>query len=257
MKHTSRRFGEFTYEENQIITFPSGLLGFPNFKRFVLKSSKDTAPMLWLLSVDDGGPELALIDPEDVSKEYTLADVPIDDRVLDRVLHAEDTDELLRLAVVTLPENIKQMSMNLRTPILIDRKTHRGVQYPPRELNKKPVRCMIYRDLISSRPEDHLGMLVMLRKKNETLEIGDEITVHVLDFDSGGVRLAVTAPKNLRVSRGRGKVTPKCETKRADETMDVSRLKGLMKMHRVMQAGGERLPETLESATEDKQIIGL
>lgn len=256
MKHTSRRFGEFTYEENQIITFPSGLLGFPNFKRFVLKSSKDTAPMLWLLSVDDGGPELALIDPEDVSKEYTLADVPIDDRVLDRVLHAEDTDELLRLAVVTLPENIKQMSMNLRTPILIDRKTHRGVQYPPRELNKKPVRCMIYRDLISSRPEDHLGMLVMLRKKNETLEIGDEITVHVLDFDSGGVRLAVTAPKNLRVSRGRGKVTPKCETKRADETMDVSRLKGLMKMHHVMQEG-EKLPKTLETTEVEKQTVGL
>ena len=254
MKHTSRRFGEFTYEEDQIITFPSGLLGFPDFKHFVLKASKDTAPILWLLSVDDGGPELALIDPEDVSKDYTLADVPIDDRILDNVLHAEDEEELLRLAVVTLPENIKQMSMNLRTPILIDRKTHRGVQYPPRDLNKKPVRCLIYRDLISSRPEDHLGMLVMLRKKNETLDIGDEIPVHVLDFDSGGVRLAVTAPKTLRVSRGRSKVTPKCETKRADETMDVGRLKGLMKMHQVMQEGGDSLPDTLEVKEENQAV---
>lgn len=247
MKHTSRRFGEFTYERDQVITFPAGLLGFPNFKHFVLKASKDTAPIVWLLSVDDGGPELALVDPEAVGKEYTLADVPIDDRILTNVLRTDKPDELLRLAVVTLPENIKQMSMNLRTPVLIDRKTHRGVQYPPRDLNKKPVRCMIYRDLISSRPEDHLGMLVMLRKKNETLEIGDEITVQVLDFDSGGVRLAVTAPKTMKVARGRGKVTPKCETKRADETMDVGRLKGLMKMHQVMQNGGQDFADTVDA----------
>ena len=69
MKHISRLFGGFTYEEDQIITFPAGLLGFPEYRHYVLKANKNTAPICWLLSVEDGGPELALIDPSIVSAE--------------------------------------------------------------------------------------------------------------------------------------------------------------------------------------------
>ena len=253
MKHTSRLFGEFTYNENQIITFPAGLLGFPEYRHYVLKANKNTAPICWLLSVEDGGPELALIDPSIVSAEYSLSDVQLDDRLMDK-LHCQNPDELMRYAIVTLPENLKQMSMNLRTPIFIDTKSMRGLEYPKPGIEKKPVRCLIYRDLIASRPEDRQGLLVMMRKENETVDIGDEITVHVMEFANGGVRLGISAPKHIKVSRGDGKVTPLCETKRANERMDVKRLEGVMKMHRVMQEGGDSLPDTLEVKEENQAV---
>ena len=119
------------------------------------------------------------------------------------------------------------------------------------------MRCLIYRDLIASRPEDKPGLLLMMRKENETVDIGDEITIQVMEFVNGGVRLGITAPKYLKVSRGDGKVTPLCETKRASEKMDPKRLEGIMKMHQIMKEGGETLADTanLESAQHKKAAV--
>lgn len=252
MKHTSRHFGEFKYTKDQIITFPAGLLGFEDYKHFVLKASPDTAPVCWLLSTDPNGPELALINPADIDKAYSLADIPLDEQMLEK-LRCEDPKELLRYAIVTLPENIKHMSMNMRTPVFIDPKTRRGVEYPKPGLTKNPVRCLIYRDLIASRPEDKPGLLIMMRKENETVDIGDEISVQIMEFANGGVRLGITAPKHMKVSRGDGKVTPLCETKRANERMDIGRLEGIMKMHHIMQDGGEALADTAHLAEQHEK----
>lgn len=67
---------------------------------------------------------------------------------------------------------------------------------------------------IASRPEDKQGLLVITRKENETIDIGDEITVQGMELANGGVKLGISAPKHVHVSRGDGKVTPLCETKR-------------------------------------------
>lgn len=254
MKHTSRLFGEFTYTEDEIVTFPSGLLGFPDFKKFVIKSNPETEPINWLLSVEDKGPELAIIDPAAVNEQYAVHDAVLSDRLLD-ALRCQNTSELRAFAIVTLPENVRHMSMNLRTPIFINPRSGRGIEYPKPGIEKKPVRCYIYRDLICSRPEDELGTLIMLRKEHETVDIGDEITVHILDFCNGGVRLGITAPKRLSVSRGDGKVTPLMETRRANERMNLKNLKSIMQMHRVMQDSDGQL-EAMASEVDVMSAVG-
>ena len=253
MKHTSRLFGEFTYEEDQVLTFPSGLLGFPDYRHYVLKGNPNTAPVCWLLSVDEGGPEVALIDPETVEEEYSLRNLRLDDKELKK-LRCDNPDDLLRFAVVTLPENIKKISMNLRAPIFIDPASKRGAQWQAPGYERRPVRCFIYHDLISSRPEDQNGMLIMLRKENETIEIGDEISIQVLEFANGGVRLAVNAPKNVSVTRGKEKVTSKCETRRADKTMNIKRLEGIMKMHRIMQTDEKTLASVTKVSEPENEL---
>lgn len=45
-------------------------------------------------------------------------------------------------------------------------------------------------------------MLVLSRKKDESLIIGDEIEVKVLEIRGDKVRLGVVAPKSVRVDRG-------------------------------------------------------
>ena len=44
-------------------------------------------------------------------------------------------------------------------------------------------------------------MLILRRKAGETLLIGDEIKITVLDVYEGGVRLAIDAPKQIPVLR--------------------------------------------------------
>lgn len=44
-------------------------------------------------------------------------------------------------------------------------------------------------------------MLILRRKAGETLLIGDEIKITVLDIYEGGVRLAIDAPKRIPVLR--------------------------------------------------------
>ena len=45
-------------------------------------------------------------------------------------------------------------------------------------------------------------MLVLSRKQNEVLHIGDEVTVTVLEVRGHVVRLGINAPSHVRVLRG-------------------------------------------------------
>jgi carbon storage regulator len=44
-------------------------------------------------------------------------------------------------------------------------------------------------------------MLILQRKAGESLMIGDDITVSVLSVDGARVRLAISAPKEMRILR--------------------------------------------------------
>jgi len=44
-------------------------------------------------------------------------------------------------------------------------------------------------------------MLVLTRKKGETIAIGDNIQIQVLSVKGGQVRIGVDAPKEVRVNR--------------------------------------------------------
>lgn len=44
-------------------------------------------------------------------------------------------------------------------------------------------------------------MLILHRKKNESIIIGDNVRVTIVDCGSGGVRLAIDAPKQVAVMR--------------------------------------------------------
>lgn len=44
-------------------------------------------------------------------------------------------------------------------------------------------------------------MLVITRKKNESILIGDNIEVVVVKIDEGSVKLAINAPKDIKILR--------------------------------------------------------
>jgi flagellar assembly factor FliW len=74
MEIQTTRFGRLSIDNDSLITFPRGLLGFPNYTQYALIEAADGAEFFWLQAVDE--PQLAFIvtDPSLFFKDY---DVPL------------------------------------------------------------------------------------------------------------------------------------------------------------------------------------
>ena len=70
------RFGRLSVEDERIITFPNGLLGFPDHTRFALIQTGEENYFFWLQSVDEPNLAFVVTDPSIVFKDY---EVPIKD----------------------------------------------------------------------------------------------------------------------------------------------------------------------------------
>ena len=72
MKLSTRVFGEVEISEDKILTFPNGIIGFPDMTRFTLMhdSEKDDSSIHWLQSVDEPSFAMPVIDPLYVKEDY-------------------------------------------------------------------------------------------------------------------------------------------------------------------------------------------
>jgi flagellar assembly factor FliW len=122
-RHVSTPLGEVAVPEAQVLFFNEGLIGFSSFKQWVLLGG-EAEDTVWLQSVEEPALALLLVDPF-VKFEGFALDVP-DAAVA--ALGALQSDELLVFAPVTLGGANAKSTANLRGPILINWKTHRGLQ---------------------------------------------------------------------------------------------------------------------------------
>ncbi|NPB09663.1 MAG: flagellar assembly protein FliW [Thermodesulfobacteria bacterium] len=137
MEIETTRFGKIEIDEKKIIFFPSGILGFPEAKRYVLIPHKEGSPFFWLQAIDV--PELAfvVVDPKLFFPDYHPK-LPLEAK---KELHLHEDDELCFLTIVTIPkENPEEMTVNLLGPIAVNvsRKLAKQVvldsrRYPLRE----------------------------------------------------------------------------------------------------------------------------
>lgn len=118
MELETRQFGVLEVSEEEILHAPKGLLGFETFERFVLVDHEESRPFRWLQSVD--APELSFVI---VSPAVFFADYRVSvnaKEVADiKVSRPEDVDVYV---IVTVPEDMNQMTANLQGPILINQK---------------------------------------------------------------------------------------------------------------------------------------
>ena len=68
------RFGAMSVDDERIMTFPHGLLGFPNHNRFALIQTGTENYFFWLQSVDEPSLAFVVTDPSTFFKDY---EVPI------------------------------------------------------------------------------------------------------------------------------------------------------------------------------------
>src|SRR5688572_6086599 len=66
------RFGSLSVEEERVMTFPNGLLGFPNHTRYALIQTGEENYFFWLQSVDEPNLAFVVTDPTIFFKDYEV-----------------------------------------------------------------------------------------------------------------------------------------------------------------------------------------
>ena len=72
MEIETTRFGKLTVEDDRVMTFPHGLLGFPEQGRFALIQTGEENYFFWLQSVDEPNLAFVVTDPTIFFKEYQV-----------------------------------------------------------------------------------------------------------------------------------------------------------------------------------------
>jgi len=127
LKVDTTRFGPITVDEQKIITMPSGMLGFPDEKRYAIVQHKENSPFFWYQSVDDPALAFVITSPFFFVPDYS---VPLDDAVNQMSWDDENIEEKVELyVVVNIPNGSpNKMTANLIGPILINTDTLQALQ---------------------------------------------------------------------------------------------------------------------------------
>ena len=116
------RFGTFTADPADLVTFAHGLPGFERCRRFVLVSAPSLDPFTCLHGIDAPEPSFLTLDPHRVVADYHT---PLGDGDRHRLATAPG-ETLLWLAVVHLDN--ESARVNLKAPIVINPRTMVGLQ---------------------------------------------------------------------------------------------------------------------------------
>jgi flagellar assembly factor FliW len=116
----SSRFGMLEIHDDSILTFPSGLLGFPESRRYVMLDHDTEAPFKWLQSLDEPALAFVIIDPDLLLADYHIE---VAGDALAEVQGSE-ADELATAVILTIPsDDPGRMTANLRGPLLMNQRT--------------------------------------------------------------------------------------------------------------------------------------
>jgi len=123
----TRHFGEIELDENKILTFENGILGFEDNKRFTIlyDNEGDERPDIsWLQSLDEPALAIPVVNPFTVMEDYNPE---IEDELL-KPLGSLDEDNAVVLISITVPSDMTKISANLKAPFIINSDSRKGTQ---------------------------------------------------------------------------------------------------------------------------------
>lgn len=149
MKTNTRIFGEIEIQDDKIIRFENGIIGFPDLKEFTLiydSEKGDKTSISWLQSLNEPNVAFPVMDPLAVYPDYNPT---VEDELL-KPLGDLTPDNLFVLVTVTVPADITELAVNLKAPIVINTDTKKANQLIVD--NDLPVKYKIY-DVIQAEKE--------------------------------------------------------------------------------------------------------
>lgn len=144
VKVNTTRFGELQVNQEDIINFSEGVLGFENLKKFFVVDPGDSTLILWLQSTEDEKIAFPIIEPKIFKPDYVAKLLPAD---MNSVKLENLTDAKI-YSILTIPSNITEMSANLKAPIVINNTKNIAKQIVLQD-NKLSVKFEMYKELKS------------------------------------------------------------------------------------------------------------
>jgi len=109
------QFGKIEIDEENILEFRDGLAGFEEYKRFIIVSDKELYPIFWLVSIDEPSLEFPIVNPFLFIPDYN-PDIEL----------KEEGETIF--TIVTLRKEIDKITVNLKSPLVIDINLKKGKQ---------------------------------------------------------------------------------------------------------------------------------
>ena len=125
MEINTRDFGLIQVEEDAIYEFSEGLYGFENEKRFaIFEKSFEDISFLYLQSFRHLDPCFLVFEPWELYPDYQplLSDDDME------ACQADTVDDLIFLVIATVPSSIENLSINIKSPVVLNPKTKKGRQ---------------------------------------------------------------------------------------------------------------------------------
>lgn len=124
MKIETRDFGTMEISEEQILEFPNGIYAFEDAKRFAFIELEKGHYPAWLQCVDSIKPCFIVFDPWLICKDYEIT-LNSGEKAM---LEVKDDTNLQVLCIARVPEDFKETTVNLKSPIVVNMDTKKAAQ---------------------------------------------------------------------------------------------------------------------------------
>lgn len=116
------RFGVVDFQPDDILLFPRGLIGFEDFRHWILMADADNDSVAWLHSMARPDVAMAVVSPRKFVPDYSvhIARSQLESLKLSSVTAA--------YVLVVLSRNDQHLTVNLRAPILVNLDRRLGEQ---------------------------------------------------------------------------------------------------------------------------------
>ena len=119
------RFGQVEVEQDLIMTFPNGVIGFETQTRYAVISQNGGGSLRWLQSLDSPALAFPIVEPWEVRPDYSATISDADTQALGIC----DEAPALVFSIVTVPpHNPQEMTINLLAPLIVNVVTRFGKQ---------------------------------------------------------------------------------------------------------------------------------
>ena len=108
------RFGQIQSSQEEVIIFPTGLIGFESSRHWLIVPDPENADVAWLQSIAQTEVAMPLVSPRKFVPDYQVC-VP---RRQLSTLGVRNTDRVYVLAVVS--KSGRTLTINLRSPIVVN-----------------------------------------------------------------------------------------------------------------------------------------
>lgn len=113
---STSRFGQIELKEEDVLTFPEGMLGFADLRKFALLDDPNDEIFAWLQSCE--APQIAfpVLEPELFAPHYKASLTKSDSEAL----KLTGQDKARYFSIVTIPDDPTQMTANLKAPVVVN-----------------------------------------------------------------------------------------------------------------------------------------